>query len=170
MKKYLKFAGAVAFVIGLVAFILLMATHSLVAKENSGTWFSGISAIFGGGKASALGFEGDSEAKLAWTALIAWILELVALLILCAGVVLPLLKVKALDKFAGILNLVAVIALVLAGILTFLTVPVFGAANDWSDTKDWLLGAGWVVSGILAIVGGAVAILPAVVDFLGKKK
>ena len=53
MKKYLKFAGAVAFVIGLVAFILLMATHSLVAKENSGTWFSGISAIFGNGKASS---------------------------------------------------------------------------------------------------------------------
>ena len=170
MKKYLKFAGAVAFVFALVAFILMMATHSLVAKDNSGTWFSGISAIFGNGRLALAGFEGDSDAKLAWTALIAWILELVALLILCAGVVLPLLKVKALDKFAGVLNLVAVIALVTAGILTFLTVPVFGAANDWNSTKDWLLGAGWVVAGILAIVGGAIAILPAAVDFLGKKK
>ena len=170
MKKYLKFAGAVAFVFALVAFILMMATHSLVAKDNSGTWFSGISAIFGNGRLALAGFEGDSDAKLAWTALIAWILELVALLILCAGVVLPLLKVKALDKFAGVLNLVAVIALVTAGILTFLTVPVFGAANDWNSTKDWLLGAGWVVAGILAIIGGAIAILPAAVDFLGKKK
>ena len=32
------------------------------------------------------------------------------------------------------------------------------------------LGAGWVIGGILALVAGIVAVLPAVADFLGKKK
>ena len=169
MKKALKFSGLAALVLGLVAFILIMASHSLVYDGNSGTWFSGISAVFGGGRGAIAGFEGDAKAKLAWTALIAWILILAAMIILLAGVILPLLKVKALDKFAGVLNLVAVCALVVAGILIFLTVPVFKTANDMSDDK-WLLGGGYIAAGILAIVGGALAILPAAVDFVGKKK
>jgi hypothetical protein len=116
--------------------------------------------------------SGAVDAKLAWPALIGWILILVAMIILCAGVVLPLLKVKALDKFAGVLNLVAVGSLVAAGILIFFTEPAFGAANEWSSDaiKAWTLGGGYIAAGILAIVGGALAILPAAVDFIGKKK
>ena len=76
MKKVLKFAGLAACVLALVAFILLMAAHSLVLDGNSGTWYSGISAVFGGGKAALAGYEGDSSAKLAWTALLAWIFVL----------------------------------------------------------------------------------------------
>lgn len=116
--------------------------------------------------------SGAVDAKLAWPALIGWILVLVAMIILLAGVVLPLLKVKALDKFAGVLNLVAVASLVTAGILIFFTEPAFGAANEWSEDaiKAWTLGGGYIAAGILAIVGGALAILPAAVDFIGKKK
>ena len=169
MKKVLKFAGLAACVLALVAFILLMATKSLVLKDNSGTWYSGISAVFGGGKGAVLGYEGDSNAKLAWTALLAWIFELVGMIILALGVILPLLKVKALDKFAGVLNLAAVALLVTAGVLTFFTVPAFAGANDLK-AENWNLGAGFIVAGILAILGGLVAIAPAAVDFLGKKK
>ena len=169
MKKVLKFSGLIALVFGLVAFILIMASHSLIHAEISGTWFSGISAVFGGGRGAVLGYEGNVDAKLAWTALIAWILILVAMIILLAGVILPLLKVKALDKFAGVLNLVAVCSLVVAGILIFLTVPVFKTANELGDAK-YNLGGGYIAGGILAIVGGLIAILPDAVDFIGKKK
>ena len=72
---------------------------------------------------------------------------------------------------AGVLNLVAVIALVVAGILVFISRPVFWAANEMGDSTDhWGLGTGWVFAGILAIVGGVLAILPAAVDFIGSKK
>ncbi len=169
MKKVLKFAGLAACVLALVAFILLMATKSLILKDNSGTWYSGISAVFGGGRGAVLGYEGDAKATLAWTALLAWIFVLVSMIILALGVILPLLKVKALDKFAGVLNLAAVALLVTAGVLTFFTVPAFAGAND-IKAENWNLGAGYIVAGILAILGGLIAIAPAAVDFLGKKK
>ncbi|MBO4856878.1 MAG: hypothetical protein J5511_05905 [Bacilli bacterium] len=176
MKKFLQFSGFIALVLGLVAFILLMASHSVVYADNTANWYSGISAVFGGGTAqvSIAGWSnsGSVNAKLAWPALIGWILILVAMIILLAGVVLPLLKVKALEKFAGVLNLVAVAALVTAGILIFFTEPAFGAANEWSEEsiKAWTLGGGYIAAGILSIVGGAIAILPAAIDFVGKKK
>lgn len=176
MKKYLKYSGIVALVFALVAFILLMAAHSVVYADNTANWYSGISAVFGGGTAqiSIAGWSnsGSVDAKLAWPALIGWISILVAMIILLAGIILPLLKVKVLDKFAGVLNLVAVAALVTAGILIFFTEPAFGAANEWSEEsiKAWTLGGGYIAAGILAILGGCFAILPAAVDFIGKKK
>ena len=176
MKKFLKFSGIVALVFALVAFILLMAAHSVVYADNTANWYSGISAVFGNGTAQVdiMGWSksGSVDAKLAWPALIGWILMLVAMVIILLGIVLPLVKVKALDKFAGVLNLVAVGALVTAGILVFFTEPAFGAANEWSEEaiKAWTLGGGYVAAGILSIIGGAVAILPAAVDFIGKKK
>ncbi len=122
--------------------------------------------------------EGEIQATLAWTGLIGWILMLVAILILIAGFVLPLLKVTALEKFAGILNLVAVVSLIVAGILVFISAPVFQEANKdnalsllWAGYyKDFTLGVGWIFAGILAVVGGVLAILPAAVDFIGSKK
>ena len=176
MKKYLKYSGLVALVFALVAFILLMASHSVVYADNPANWYSGISAVFGNGTAQidVMGWSksGAVDAKLAWTALIGWILILVAMIIVLAGVILPLLKIKVLEKFAGVLNLVAVGALVTAGILIFFTEPAFGAANEWSEEaiKAWTLGGGYIAAGILSIVGGAIAILPAAVDFIGKKK
>ena len=176
MKKYLKYSGIVALVFALVAFILLMASHSVVYADNPANWYSGISAVFGNGTAQidVMGWSksGAVDAKLAWTALIGWILILVAMIIVLAGVILPLLKIKVLEKFAGVLNLVAVGALVTAGILIFFTEPAFGAANEWSEEaiKAWTLGGGYIAAGILSIVGGAIAILPAAVDFIGKKK
>ena len=182
MKKLLKFSGICAAVIALVGFILLMATP-IVEYHDGGTWNIISGGVFGGGQSITHAFGGTTdpasiEATLAWTGLIGWILMLVAILILIAGFVLPLLKVNALEKFAGVLNLVAVISLVVAGILVFISAPVFQEANKdnglsvlWvSNYKDFTLGTGWVFAGILSIVGGVLAILPAAVDFIGSKK
>ncbi len=168
MKKVLQFSGIIALVLAVVAFILMMATNA-VNFSNSlvDAHYAGTTAIFGADTTTALG---TVHTNLAWCALLAWIFVLVALIILLAGIVLPLLKVTALQKFAGILNLVAVILLVVAGVFMFLVVPVFLDANSVSSSDGFSIGAGWVIGGILAISGGVMAILPAVFDFIGKKK
>ncbi len=172
MKKFLQFAGLISAVLAIAAFIFMMAGNGLVNKVSDSTTYtvSGIRAIFGGKEETILG---TAEYKPAATALIAWILVLVAIIILVAGVVLPLLKVSALEKFAGLLNLIAVCALVVAGVLLFFTQPVFNQANKSSLGTlydDYKLSVAFVFAAILAIAGGVIAILPAAMDFIGKKK
>ena len=171
MKKFLQFAGLISAVLAIVAFILMLAGKALVYETSSAQYFvSGTRALFGGKEETILG---TAEYKPAATALIAWILVLAAIIILVAGVVLPLLKVNALEKVAGLLNLVAVCALVVGGILLFFTQPVFNAANETAlgtIYDDYKLGAAYVIAAILAILGGVVAILPAAMNFIGKKK
>ena len=168
MKKYLKFSGIVACLFALVAFILLMATNGVYYQNGNVQFtYAGTTVLFGATTKTIFGLE--SHVNGAWTGLVGWILIIVAMVILLAGVILPLLKVKALDPFAGVLNLVAVGCLVAGGILLFFSMNAFCAANEWSTDKCHL-GAGWVIAGILSILGGCCAILPAAVDFLGKKK
>lgn len=178
MKKVLKFAGVISFAAGLVAFILMMVTHSVVYVDGSSSaWYSGTAAIFGSGRSYFYGSifgigiptgEMDFSGTLAWNALIAWIFVLVALVIVCAGVILPLLKIKALEKFAGILNLVSICLFIVGGVLMFFTVPAFAGANEWSNSNGWGLGVGWVFAAILSIVAGAFAALPTVADLMSK--
>ena len=165
MKNLLKFSGIIAVGLAVVAMILMMATPVLTYTSGSKTYaIDGTAAIFGG------------DFKLAWTALLAWIFVLVALVVLIAGIVLPMLKIKV--PVAGILNLVAVALLIVAGIFLFITKGAFVAANDdgsligallGASLDQYGLGAGWVIGGILAIAGGVFAILPAAFDFVRKK-
>lgn len=169
MKKVLKYAGICAFVFALVAFILMLATDAMSANVDyivgsTTLTISGIKGIFGG---EILNGAGKYEAT--WSAVIAFVLLIVAMIILLAGFILPLLKIHALDKVAGILNLVAVVALIVAAIFIFIEIPCFAGANEINNMDGWALGGGWVVAGILAIVGGVIAILPAIFNFIGKK-
>ena len=170
MKTFLKFSGAISAVLALVTFILMMATPAVsytvsALGGSSTTYYDGVKAIFG---------DGDNYGP-SWAGLMSWIFVLVSLLILVAGVVLPLLKVKALQKFAGLLNLLAVLLLVASGIFMFCEVPAFqAAAGDASFSiggagGTYGLGAGWVIGAILSLGAGAVAILPTVMDFVAKK-
>lgn len=183
MKKFLQFAGLISLVLAAVGFILMMATHALEysaanSVASASSWYSGTAVIFGKGpyevSGSVLGFggtgQGTFEGNPAATSLLAWIFALVAIVIILLGVVLPLLKINALQKFAGLLNLIAVCLLVIGGVFAFLTLPVFSAANEWNGTDGWSLGAGWVIAGILYIVAGVIAIMPAAANFMAKKK
>ena len=168
MKKVLQFSGLISLVLVVVAFILMMATHAVVQTSGSvQVVTAGTTAIFGKDE-TVLGVTTHTNPSV--LALIGWILLLVGMLIVIAGIVLPLLKVTALEKFAGILNLVAVVCFVLGGVFMFIVVPTFYAANDWNVPDNAAIGAGWVIGGILAIAGGVFAILPAAVNFIGKKK
>ena len=168
MKQVLKFSGIISLILVVVAFILMMATNACMQVSGSlQVNYAGTTAIFGHQGEGLL----DPTIKLAPLALIAWILILVGMIIVAVGIILPLLKVTALEKFAGLLNLIAVVCFVLGGVFMFIVVPSLWAANDWGDIPDNAkIGAGWVIGGILAIVGGAFAILPAAMDFIGKKK
>ena len=169
MKTFLKFSGLISLVLAVVAFILMLATNAVVVKSgNLQVVYSGGQAIFGWNEQNLLGQNVHYNG--APLALISWILALAALLIILLGLVLPLFKVKALERFAGILNLVAVCCLVLAGIFVFPVVPNFYAANGWDVPEKAAIGGGWLIAGIIYIVAGAIAICPAVADFLGKKK
>lgn len=175
MKNVLKFSGVIAAVLAIVSFILLLACPSVTATVtvlgySSTSSYSGISGIFGGGTTTIGDTTTEIDAAAVWTGILAFVLILVALVIIIAGIVLPLLKVTALEKVAGILNLVAVICLILAGVFTFCEVPAFVSANGGSSTDGFALGAGWIFSGILSIVAGVFAILPAAFDFIGGKK
>jgi len=167
MKKYLKFSGIVAALFAIVAFILLLATTGVYYKYGNTQYnYEGTVVLFGATKETWLG---TTKIQPAATGLIGWILILAAIVILLLGIILPLLKVNALEKFAGVLNLIAVCALVVGGILLFFSRGAFCSANDW-NADDAHLGAGWIIAGILSILGGCLAILPAAVDFIGKKK
>ena len=167
MKKFLKFSGIIAVGLAVVAMILMMTTPALYYKGTVlGTTVEstvpGTDAIFGNG-----------SFKLGWPALLAWIFILVALVVLIAGIVLPMLKIKV--PVAGILNLVAVALLIVAGIFMFLVKGALVDANQgaWGISGAALnehgMGAGWVIAAILAIAGGVVAVLPAALDFNKKK-
>lgn len=177
MKKALKFSGLVAAVLATLAFILMMFTPAIVCEGPvfGGHYeIAGTVAIFGKSKGFALGeaavfCNSDGVIPPTWSAIIAWILMMAAVVILLLGVILPLFKVKALTKFAGLLNLIVVIALVVAGIFMFIQVPTFLGTTGRSDASGYALGAGWIISAIVAIVAGVCAILPAAVDLASKK-
>lgn len=176
MKKVLQFAGMISLALAAVAFVLMMVTPAVVYTVSSSSTinFAGTMAIFGGkpDTAQALALL-TTEVKPAVMALLAWIFAIVAMAILLLGVLLPLLKVKALEKFSGLLNLCALVLLVLAGIFMFTVRASFYTAQGFKPEdipEKAALGAGWVIGGIIAIVAGAFAILPAAADFMGKKK
>ncbi len=168
MKSLLKCSGFLSCLFALVAFILLMVTPSVVynlkisdASEN----ISGLVGIFGGS---------DAQYGMPWAGILAWVLSLVALLILVVTVVLPVFDVKVLGKFKGLLNLIAAILLVVAGVFAFFELTAFKSANDTlvtlaQLTGSYSLGIGWIISGILFIIAGLFALLPVINKLLAKK-
>ena len=173
MKKVLQFAGLISLALAAVAFVLMMATPAVIQPVigDTQTVYAGTTAIFGKTTSTDVVIGTlTNTTKPSVLALIGWILILVAMIILALGVILPLLKVKALEKFSGVLEIAACAALVVAGIFMFLVVPSFYGANGWDVGDKTQIGAGWVIGGIVAIVAGAFAILPACANFFGKKK
>ncbi|MCR4911984.1 MAG: hypothetical protein K5925_05655 [Bacilli bacterium] len=180
MKKFLQLSGLISLAAAAVAFILVLITHGVVkVGSEAGNWYGTPAVLFGNGNAHAEGsvpilgtltgyysFNGQGSSS----ALASWIFSLIAILGLLAGAILPFLKVKGFDKFAGLVNLCSVVLLLTAGILLFFTVTNFFNVNGSTDTDGWALGGGWVIAAILYIAAGAIAICPAVADFVSKKK
>ena len=174
MKKLFKFAPLCALLLAIVAFILLFATKSIeYANGNLKGWYDGPCALFGKGQSLAawggISLAGEFEGKAAWNAVLAFIFVIVALVALLVSAVMVFVKIKALEKFGGLIALVAGGLLLVAGIFIFFTLPAFAGANEWNGTDYYSLGGGWVVAAILAIVGGIVSAFPAVMALVEKK-
>ena len=153
MKNILKFSGFIGAGLTLVAFILIMATKAVYTDAGA---IIGTTAIFGNGNASPV-----------WAGLLAWIFALVGLLGLLVVNVLPLIGVKALDRFALIINLCLGVLLVLAGVFCFIIVPatVSGTLLEYATPG---IGAGWVIGGILFLAAGTLALCPSVFALIKK--
>ena len=168
MKTFLKYSGFLAAVIAVVGFILMMATPAFANGDNV---ITGTQAIFGEDLGEILGVKSHMDA--AWSATLGWILAMVGVIALLLGVVLPLLK---LEKFAGLVNLIALVALVIAGVFVFISQPCsvttsgYGNAAITNPYSDYSLSATWIIAAILYIAAGALAILPAAMDLFGGKK
>ena len=169
MKTFLKYSGFLAAVIAVVGFILMMATPAFANGDPH--YISGTQAIFGEDLGEILGVKTHMDAV--WSATLAWILAMVGVIALLLGVILPLLK---LNKFAGLINLIALCALVFAGVFVFISQPCsvtsggYGASATTNPYSDHGLNATWIITGILYIAAGAIAILPAAMDLFGGKK
>ena len=153
MKKFLEFAGFCALGLALVGFILMMATPAVVTKDADAL-LKGTEAIFGGKNFDPV-----------ILALLAWIFGLLGILVLCALVVLPLLKIKALDKFAGLIAFGLCALFLVVGIFMFC---VRASANADSLFNIGYIGAGWVIGGILFVLAGLVVALPGLMKLLKK--
>ena len=174
MKKLFKFAPLCALLLAIVAFILMFATKSVTySNGNLKGWYDGSCALFGKGQSLAawggISVAAEFEGKAAWSAVLAFIFIIVALVALLVSAISVFVKIKALEKFGGIIALVAGGLLLVAGIFLFVTLPAFASANEWSSTDNYALGAGWVVAAILAIVAGVVSAFPAVAALVEKK-
>lgn len=169
MKKFLQFTGLISLVLAAVALVLMMATPAVIQPliGDTQTVYAGTTAIFG---KTSEGILVDVVTKPSVLALIGWILMLVGLVVVCLGILLPLLKIKALERFSGLLDLIALVCFVLAGVFMFFVVPTFYSANNWDVAKNTQIGVGWVIGGIIAIAAGVIAILPAASAFMVKGK
>ena len=153
MKKFLEISGFVALLVAIVGFVLMMATPAIVTKDAD-VLITGTEAIFG-----------SKYTEPATLALLAWIFGLLAILVLAAALILPLLKVKVLDKYIGFINLGICLFFVLVGIF------MFCVRASWanSNINAGYIGAGWVIGGILFFVAGGVLMLPAILSLVKKK-
>jgi len=184
MKKFLKYSGIAAAVIAVVGLILMMTTAGLQYVGQNETYFvAGSTLIFGSTEQinmtlGSLAINlGESKIAGSATALIGFILAAIGVVALILGALLPVLKVRALEKFAGLINLIALGTLVVAGIMMFTAQPAFAAANEFTVMnkkvqiyKDYTVTFTWVLSAILLILAGVLAIFPAAMDFIGGKK
>ncbi len=170
MKAFLKFSGLIAAVLAIVSIILMMATPALSATSGNVTvTVDGTTVLFGADTKTLLG---TVHTNGAWSTLVGWILTLVAAIALLVVGILPLLKVNALDKFAGLIALCSACALIVGGVLLFFVQPAMNAANAVDAIKEpfknYSLGAGHIVAAILNILAGLVAACPAVMKLLKK--
>ena len=174
MKKLFKFAPLCALLLAIVAFILMFATKSIeYANGDVKGWYDGSCALFGKGQSLAawggISIAAEFEGKAAWNAVLAFIFIIIALIALLLSSVMVFVKIKALEKFGGLIALVAGGLLLVSGIFLFFTLAAFAGANEWNSTANYAVGGGWIVAAILAIVAGIVSACPAVVALVEKK-
>ena len=146
-----KFGALLAFVLSVVALILVLATKGVVNGDNG---VEGTKLIFG---YTTYGIEVYKPTAVLIIGFIALVLAMIVLLAVVLG---QLVKVSVLEKFAPMLSLCAAALLVLAGVLFAFTVPAWLGAQNAGNVDGMGIGAGYVIAVILLACGGCLTVLP----------
>lgn len=164
MKIFLKYANFIAAGLLLLAFIFTLAFPGVIQVFKTGsttttTPFAGGQCIFGGG---------DMSLKATWVGIISFIFVILALLATAALIILPLLKITALDKYATLITYAVAALVFLTGIFTFCIVPAFCGANGVEGIKTsystgyFAIGGGWFFAGIFYILSALSSVAPSI--------
>lgn len=149
-----KILSFVALALGVVALCMIFVT--VVATPDKTTLGVTVEGIKVSGLKAAFGYSEEDVANLAFSfmALLPWILVL-------AGVVLSALNTFA-KKASKVLDFVAVIAFVAAGVLFFImpSFLVFAETVPGAilEALEWKLAVGAIVAAICSIVAGALVL------------
>jgi hypothetical protein len=73
-------------------------------------------------------------------------------------------------KFAGFMNAVGGLCILVAGIIFILAVPLAGSVLPAAKNVTYTLGYGFLIAGIAGAASGIASIVAGVIPFLGKKK
>ena len=188
MKKILLISTVLTVLIGIALLIMLPVSHSMIQTGLNGTkWYNGAAPIFASGivgdtpvketllvKATTKAFEGN----LAWTALVGWLLIMLATILTALSLVLLLFKSRKARNASNILKFVSTVFFAAAGIMLLFTVRVFAEAQvslkkDYAETfiKSYKLSSAWITSAILSMVCGAVLVAPYILKlFISEKE
>ena len=138
-------------------------TPAIIYSSNSGMYYDGAVALFGNGKGHVnlfgATYTSSINCKLAWNALLTWIVVLVSVLMWVVTTIIALTRKYKLLKFTAIFSWTTFILTPICGILLFFTIPILFSVNEWSDPSEWKLSATWVISAILLILIGTYRII-----------
>jgi len=191
MKILLRILGIVSALVSSVFVlicIILLPTTPIIEYHNGNNWITVSGGLFGGGT-QIIGIDGgrissDADSTLASTGLAGWLLMFPSLFFSAGLIILSAFAWifskrietnKAVKTVFTILifamSVGAFLMLLVGGVLVLFSFPVFWQANSGGGNTDhWHLGVGWIFAGILAILAGCLAILPATVNLIVSKK
>ena len=163
MKKLSKFSYLFALPFTIISFVLMLATNAIINdKYKVDIFVPGTEAVFGHKPISEI----DPPSNPSPLALTAWILALVAILIIVLGVFLRFIYRDELEKAHIVLSFIAIICLILAGIFMFNVVSTFWSANDMGyPLKGTRIGTGWGVAASFYFLSALILLFPIVVSF-----
>ncbi|MBP5693841.1 MAG: hypothetical protein J6X03_00050 [Bacilli bacterium] len=166
MKTFVKITGIFSLLLATLSFYLMLANPAVTFMPKS-VWESGSDRYL----ASQFVIFGGLGVGPTFAGLTSFLLMIISLLLVGAGIILPLIKNNDFSKLSSILNFSAVILLFIAGLLILNIVPSYiNAAGDNSFCADnlengyYTIGIYWIFSGVLSIVASLFNIIPAVCD------
>lgn len=185
MKKFLKISGILAILIAIVALVLVMLTPALEYVGNNSTYtVSGTTLIFGATQNISMSIPllgsislGERHINGSAFALIGFILGCVGIVALIIGTFVSFSKENGSRKASILFHLIGLGSFIVAGILMLAAQPIFSSANSFEVYgskveiyKDFKLTFTWVLSSILIILAGVLAIFPVFKSSVKKKK
>ena len=161
MKKISKFTSCIAALLGLISLILMLSTPSVYSGKilNNNIVYSGVNGIFGG-KGVLINLNATP------LAVIAFIILIIAICALVFDSYLVLTNKKTSNYEIAMVHLSA-IAFLVAAIFMFCEVRAFANAQG-IETNGLNLGAGWIIAGIVAILGAIVACISGALKLMKK--